>query len=50
MSATRKRQITKISADIARIENSFFRTDETDRDPNLRYHALDRERQQRQQQ
>jgi hypothetical protein len=42
VSSTRQRQISKISADIARIEKSFFLTE--DPDPDQRYHELKRKR------
>jgi hypothetical protein len=42
LSATRKRQIAKISADIARIEKSFFETNTIDLDQ--RYYELQRKR------
>jgi hypothetical protein len=43
LSATQKRKIAKISADIARIEESFFLTD--DADLGQRYFELQRKRQ-----
>jgi len=43
LSAARKRQIAKISADLARIEKSFFLTEDPDLDQ--RYYELKRKRQ-----
>ena len=42
MSAVKKRKISKIAADIARIEKSFFQTDDADLDQ--RYFVLERKR------
>jgi hypothetical protein len=42
LSAAKKRKLTKITADITRIEQSFFRSEDPDLDQ--RYHELKRKR------